>query len=358
MPPGEANRRRNVLVGAAASAPKGGSARCISARADLRSTGMRARSAGERRSERSMSPSWRASARLLRCSSPSRSRKRPKRASPIIATSREPPLAAPVGLHRLEGAPVLPRDAEIELAYVLVHAQGIGRAVEHDAPSLQDIAETRNFKRDIGVLLGEQERDALLLVEAADDLENLLDHLGGEPHRRLIEQDELGARHHRPPERAHLLLAARSVARLSVATLLEARKIAIDAVQVAHHRRAAVPAREGAGEQILFDGQMPEAMAAFHDLNRAAPYKVVGGEPVDPFALEQDRALGHLAAFGAKEVRYRLQGRGLAGAVGAEQRDNAALGRRKRNALQHQGDRIVDDLDIEDVEDGVRGSGG
>ena len=70
---------------------------------------------------------------------------------------------------------------------------------------------------------------------------------------------------------------------------------------------------------------MAEAMAALHDLDRAAPHEVVGREPVDALALEQDRALGHLAAFGAKQVRDRLQGRRLAGAVGAEQRDDAAL---------------------------------
>ena len=52
----------------------------------------------------------------------------------------------------------------------------------------------------------------------------------------------------------------------------------------------------------------------------------VGGvERVDALAGKGDRALGHLAALGAQQVRDRLQRRRLAGAVAAEQRDNAAL---------------------------------
>src|SRR5208337_854348 len=188
MPPGEAKRRRKALVGAAASAPNGGSARCISASADFRMTGTSARSAGERRAERSTSPSWRASARLFPCSAPSRSRKAWKRASSIMGplASRQPAFAALVRLHVLERAPLVARHAEIEFAHVLVGAQRLGRAVEHDPAGFENIAETRVAQRNVGVLLGEQERDALALIEALHDLEDLLDHLRGEAHRRLV----------------------------------------------------------------------------------------------------------------------------------------------------------------------------
>ena len=87
-------------------------------------------------------------------------------------------------------------------------------------------------------------------------------------------------------------------------------------------------------------------MPALHHLDRAAAHEIVGREPVDPLALEQDRALGHLAALGVKEVGDRLERRRLAGAVGAEQRDDPALRHAERHALQDERDRIVDDLDV------------
>jgi hypothetical protein len=47
---------------------------------------------------------------------------------------------------------------------------------------------------------------------------------------------------------------------------------------------------------------MSEAMAAFHDLDAAAPHEIVGPQQVDALAREFDRPLGHLAALGADEV--------------------------------------------------------
>ena len=49
-----------------------------------------------------------------------------------------------------------------------------------------------------------------------------------------------------------------------------------------------------------------------------------GEQLVDALALEHDRALGDLAALGVEQVGDRLQRRGLAGAVRAEQRHDAA----------------------------------
>ena len=67
--------------------------------------------------------------------------------------------------------------------------------------------------------------------------------------------------------------------------------------------------------------------------------------------IEHDRALGHLAALGMQQVRDRLERGGLAGAVGAEQRHDAAARHLERDALEHQNDVIVDDLDVVDRQD-------
>src|SRR5260221_13309318 len=99
-------------------------------------------------------------------------------------------------------------------------------------------------------------------------------------------------------EHDHLVLAAGEVAGEYVLALLQAREIAVDPVEVAPDGGAAVAARESAGEQILLDGEMAEAVAAFHHLDDAAAHQVVGRELVDALSRIGDAALGDLAALG------------------------------------------------------------
>ena len=103
---------------------------------------------------------------------------------------------------------------------------------------------------------------------------------------------------------------------------------------------------------------MAEAVAALHHLDAAAPYQFIRREILHLLAGEHDRALGDVAALGMQQIGDRLQRGGLAGAVGAQERDDAALRHRKRHALQHQDDVIVDHLDVVDREDGLGLCGG
>ena len=114
---------------------------------------------------------------------------------------------------------------------------------------------------------------------------------------------------------------------------------------------AAARARVGAGQQVLLDGEMAEAVAALHDLDAAAADELAGREPVDARAHELDGALRHLAALRQQQVGDGLQRRRLAGAVGAEQRHDGALGHGQRHALQHEDDVVVDHLDVVERED-------
>jgi hypothetical protein len=98
---------------------------------------------------------------------------------------------------------------------------------------------------------------------------------------------------------------------------------------------------------------MAEAITALHHLDAAAPHHFVGRERLHLGAVEHDRAFGHFAAFGVQQIGDRLERRGLAGAVRAEQRDDAALLHRQRHAFEHQNDAVVHDLDIVEREDGV-----
>src|SRR3546814_13993925 len=97
---------------------------------------------------------------------------------------------------------------------------------------------SRVAQGDGGVLLRQQERHALLLVQPLHGLEDALDKLWGEAHGGLVEQDHLRAAHQRAADSAHLLLAARGVAGHAAAALLEARKVAIDQIEVRLHRGA------------------------------------------------------------------------------------------------------------------------
>jgi hypothetical protein len=71
---------------------------------------------------------------------------------------------------------------------------------------------------------------------------------------------------------------------------------------------------------------MAETFAAFHHLDAAAAHELVWRKRMHLGITEQDRALGDFAAFGLEKIGDRLQRRGLAGAVGAENRDDAAFG--------------------------------
>ena len=102
------------------------------------------------------------------------------------------------------------------------------------------------------------------------------------------------------------------------------------------------------GEQVFLDGEVAEAVAAFQHLDAAAPHQVVGREALDALALEFDRTLGHLATLGMEQVETALRVVVLAGAVGAENGDDAAPRHVQGDALQNQDDVIVDHFDIVD----------
>ena len=70
------------------------------------------------------------------------------------------------------------------------------------------------------------------LVDLDHDLEDLLDEDRREAHRRLVEQQQLRARHQRAADRAHLLLAARHRPGLLRPTLVQTREQLEDAVHV------------------------------------------------------------------------------------------------------------------------------
>src|SRR4029077_14978797 len=100
----------------------------------------------------------------------------------------------------------------------------------------------------------------------------------------------LRSRHHRMPAGAHLLFSARDVAGGSAAAFLEPRKIGVDELEVAAHGRAGAAARERAGQEVLLDREVREAMTAFHDLDATAPHQLVWRARMHLLTVEYDGA--------------------------------------------------------------------
>src|ERR1700760_2822031 len=89
-------------------------------------------------------------------------------------------------------APFAPRAcflcAQVELLDVLGMHQPLASVVHDDAADFQHIAVMRRLQRHLGVLLDQQDRHALLLVDAADDGENLPHQDRRQAERRLIQK--------------------------------------------------------------------------------------------------------------------------------------------------------------------------
>src|SRR5689334_7993646 len=86
---------------------------------------------------------------------------------PLPRPSGEPALAPAVVLDVAIAFPADGGEAEIELLHVVIGPERRGVAVHDDAAALQNVAVIGIAQRDVGVLLGEQEGHAGILVEAA-----------------------------------------------------------------------------------------------------------------------------------------------------------------------------------------------
>src|SRR5881296_853062 len=119
---------------------------------------------------------------------------------------------------------------QVRLPHAFVLAQLRALAFEHDAPDLEQVRAVRHVERRVRVLLDDEDGEALLLVEPAHELEELLDDDGREAERGLVEEEEPRPRQARARDREHLLLAAREGPGLLVAPLAQPGELAGDLV--------------------------------------------------------------------------------------------------------------------------------
>src|SRR5262249_33782248 len=160
------------------------------------------------------------------------------------------------------------------------------------------------------------------------DVEHALDDRRSETERRLVEQDELGPRHERAPDREHLLLAARQRPGRLPPALGEARKL----IEYPHHIRrdlAAIAAQVSAHFQIFQYRHLWENVAPLRTMRDPEGENSAGRDMGDVAAFERDRACDRV-----QQSRDRLQGRRLAGPVRADEGNELTLPDGERHALE------------------------
>src|ERR1035437_5842945 len=169
----------------------------------------------------------------------------------LAAALRQPALAPLVVLGVLEGAlgASFP-DPEVELPDVRVLSQLLAWTVQDHLAHLHDVAERRDLERQGGVLLHEENRGLLLLVDLLDDSEDLLHEHRSEAEARFVEEEQLRPRHQRPTDGEHLLLAAREIPRELVPAVFEAGKVVEHEVHVALYARPIAPGVGAAAEAL------------------------------------------------------------------------------------------------------------
>src|SRR5207247_1831326 len=123
--------------------------------------------------------------------------------------------------------------------------------------------------------------------DVGDDPERRREERGGQPERRLVEQDEPRPRHQGARDGEHLLLAARERAcRLSTA-LGEEREVGDDALEVLVHGATVAP-NVRAHLEVLPDGEVGEDATSLGTVGDAGREDVRGLGAVDRAPVEHD----------------------------------------------------------------------
>ena len=161
-------------------------------------------------------------------------------------------------------------------------------------------------------------------IDVPDDAEDRLDQDGRQAHRRLVEQEQRsGAPSSARPDGQHLLLAAGQRAALLRDALAQPREEREHALEIGRRSPSRSVRAKAPSSRFSQHGHAREDPAALRRLGDAEPHDAIGGQRVDALAVEGDGAAPR--PHGAED---RLERRGLAGAVGADQRDDLAPARR------------------------------
>ena len=175
------------------------------------------------------------------------------------------------------------------------------------------------------VLLHQDRRKALVADDPAQHGQELLDDDRRQPFERLVQQQHARIEDQRAGDGQHLLLAAGQLVAEIVAALGEARKHVVDLGQRPRPRLR----HRG---HVFFHRQRAEDVALLRHPADAGMRALVRPQAGDVAAVETDAA-----ADVAGDADDRIDQRGLAHAVAAEQRQRLALGEAEADIRQHHG---------------------
>ncbi len=189
--------------------------------------------------------------------------------------------------------------------------------VQPHAAGVEKIGIIAAFQRQLHILLDQQDGDARL-GEIEDNMEDLLDDLRREAERGFVQHQKLRLGHQRAADGQHLLLTARHAARHAVAALLQDReKLENFGTQ---RFEAFAGTADMSRDEVFLNGQALEDLSAFRAMGETHADYVFGAGAGDVPAVEADGAGGR-----PRDTRYRIQERGLAGAVRPEDNDDFAF---------------------------------
>ena len=184
----------------------------------------------------------------------------------------------------------------------------------HDAAALEDDGAVGDAEDLVRVLLDQNRRQAFLADDLAQRRQQFLDDDRREPFERLVEQHDARIEDQRAGDRQHLLLAAGELVAEIAAALGQPREQRVDLVERPRSR----PRDRG---HVLLDRERPEDVALLRHPADAGMRALVRAQPGDVAAVEPDGA-----AEMAGDADDRVDQRGLAHAVAAEQRQRLAFG--------------------------------
>src|SRR6266545_4155467 len=170
------------------------------------------------------------------------------------------------------------------------------RSLEPDVPGLDHRPALRDLERLAQVLLDEENGDARA-VELRDRAHHLLDEERGQAEARLVEHEQRRLAHERPPDGAHLLLAAGEAPRDLPAPLREARERREYLLEVPG---GVLPDAGGVAAEIevLADGELRPELAPLRDERDAELGAGRGGH-----AHERAAAVADVASAGRPDPR-------------------------------------------------------
>ena len=156
-------------------------------------------------------------------------------------------------------------------------------ALEDDPPRLEHVGALAEVEGEKRVLLDQQDRDVLLVVQPAQELDELLDDERRQAERELVDRERARLGHQRSADRDHLLLAAGRAARGAVAELVELREEGVDPLE------SLARLVRGDGGSGSSTSRSPSGTSGRTRRAADSPRPGGSGTPADPRAPASDR---------------------------------------------------------------------